>query len=308
MKTIDIKPKLPQEVIDQQRSQLDRLLKSEKIQRFMKTHSVDAAYIQKHLGRFMKWEQELSLCDGCQGLFACRQKQNGYILDLTIEDGILSNQISKCHYLIDQEKQRAHLSRFLINDMPEILIPLMLDQFELDNETYDYLMLFDKIKNWIDQPVFKGLYLYGSAGCGKTYLLSALANECAKKGRSVAFIHVPSFVSRAKLYFDAPEEMEKLVTQAKTADVAFFDDIGAESVTAWSRDELLFPIINHRLEAKKSTWFSSNETPDTLKQHYALDQKGKLATTKAIRMIERILALADPERLVEDNRRNHVSA
>lgn len=303
MKSINVKPNLPKEVLEQQKALLDKTLRSKQIQDFMKQYNVDEKFIQNHLGRFSMWLEETALCVGCQGLFACRQKQTGYILNLTVEDGVLNNEILKCHYLLKDEKQKEHLVKFVINDMSDALINLSLDQFNLDNETYDYLKLFDLITNWIQEPTEKGLYLHGSPGSGKTYLLSALANACAKSNKTVAFVHVPSLISKAKTYFDSLSAMDKMITSIKHADVAIFDDIGAESVTSWSRDELLFPILNYRLDFKKSTWFSSNETLETLKQHYATDQKGKITTTKAIRMIERISALADPYLLVEDNRR-----
>ena len=303
MQSVHINPKLPKEVLQQQQEVLDKLLKHKLVKQFMATYQVDEQFIKNHLGRFSKWVEELSLCDGCQGLYACRQKRTGYILDLVVDDGILNNQITKCHYLLADETKKSHLKKFLINDMSDVLTPLLLQDFDLNHETYEYLRVFDLIKSWVKQPTAKGLFLYGPSGSGKTYLLSAVANECAKQGKSVAFINVPTFVSKAKLYFDNPEEMQRLIEQAKMADVAFFDDIGAESVSDWSRDELLFPIINYRLEFSRSTWFSSNEQLDSLKQHYAKNQKGKTSTTKAIRMIERILACATPELLSEDNRR-----
>lgn len=303
MKSINVKPNLPKEVIQQQALLLQKTLESSKVQAFMKQYHVDELFIQNHLGRFSMWIEETSLCEGCQGLFACRQKQTGYILNLTAEDGILNNEILKCHYLQQDENEKKHLTQFVVNDMSDALINLSFNQFNLENETYDYLKLFDVMRSWINEPTSKGLYLHGSPGSGKTYLLSALANACAKSNKTVAFVHVPTLISKAKTYFDSLSSMDKLISSIKHADVAIFDDIGAESVTSWSRDELLFPILNYRLEFKKATWFSSNETLETLKQHYATDQKGKTTTTKAIRMIERISALSEPFLLVEDNRR-----
>lgn len=303
MKSINIKPNIPKEALLQQKEMLRACLSSPKIQSFMKQYKVDEAFIEKHVGRFSKWLEELSLCDDCPGLHACRQKQRGYILNLTVEDGVLCNEILKCPYLLQEEQEKAHLSQFVVNDMSDALITLSFDQFNLEQETFDYLKLFDLVTSWVKKPNEKGLYLYGSPGTGKTYLLSALANVLAQSNKTIAFVHVPTLISKAKMYFDSLSAMEQLIDSIKHADVAIFDDIGAESVTSWSRDELLFPILNYRLDFKKATWFSSNETLETLKQHYATDQKGKVTTTKAIRMIERIQALSEPYLLVDDNRR-----
>jgi primosomal protein DnaI len=303
MKSITIKPRLPKEIVASQQELLKKTLASKHVQSFMKQYQVDEHFIESHLGRFSMWVDEISLCDGCQGLFACRQKQTGHILNLTVEEGLLNNEVLKCHYLQEDEKQKKHMSQFVINDMSDGLFTLSFDQFNLETESHDYLQLFDRVSTWVNSPTDKGLFLHGSPGSGKTYLLSALANACAKKNKTIAFVHVPTLISKAKTYFDSLSSMDKMISSIKHADVVIFDDIGAESMTSWSRDELLFPILNYRLDFKKPTWFSSNERLETLKQHYETDQKGKTSTTKAIRMIERISALADPCLVAEDNRR-----
>lgn len=304
MKRINVQPNLPKEALEFQKELHERVLSSSKIQTFMKEYNVDEQFIKMHAARFSRWLEETSLCIGCQGLFACRQKQTGYILNLRVENGILENEIVKCHYLQEDEKSKAHLRYFVVNDMSSRLVNLRLRDFNLDHESYEYLQLFDFVSSWVKSPTFKTKYLFGSPGSGKTYLLSALANEIALNNQTVAFVHVPSFVSKAKTYFDDLDAMGNLIDDVKHADVVIFDDIGAENITAWSRDELIFPILNYRLESKKSIWFTSNETIDTLKQHYSVDQKGKSTPSKAIRMVERIVGCADVFELVEDNRRN----
>lgn len=304
MEKIDFKMNMPQAAIRHKQELLKSLLKHPQIIDFKKQYGVDDDFIERHLGQFKMWLDELALCETCNGLDECKQSRTGYVLDLRVENGVLISQMRKCKYLLELEKQTAHLKNFLINDMSDQLSTLRLGDFKLDHESYEYLRLIDFVRSWLKEPVFRTLYLYGSPGSGKTYLLSALANECALNDMKVAFVHVPTFVSKAKRYFDNLDGMSTLINHALHADVLILDDIGAENITAWSRDELLFPILNHRLESKKSTWFSSNETLETLKGQYSVDQKGTQSTTKAIRFIERIKGSASPFELVGENRRN----
>src|SRR5690554_6560761 len=248
MQRVNVQLKVPKEALEFQKELHQRLFSSQQIQEFMKEFNVDEDFIKAHAGRFSRWLEETSLCVGCQGLFACRQKQTGYILNLRVENGVLENEILKCNYLLEDEAAKAHLQNFVVNDMSNRLFNLRLDDFNLDNESYDYLQLFYYVSSWAKNPTFKTLYIFGSPGSGKTYIMSALANETALADKTVAFVHVPSFVSKAKTYFDDLDAMGNLIEGVKFADVVIFDDIGAENITAWSRDELLFPILNYRLE------------------------------------------------------------
>ena len=78
----------------------------------------------------------------------------------------------------------------------------------------------------------------------------------------------------------------------KRADFAVFDDIGAESVTSWLRDEVLLPIFNERMDRQKLTWFTSNENFSSLENHYMYNQKSDKEELKAVRIMERIKSLS----------------
>ncbi|WP_331835886.1 hypothetical protein [Erysipelothrix piscisicarius] len=82
------------------------------------------------------------------------------------------------------------------------------------------------------------------------------------------------------------------------------DDLGAEPITSWSRDEILLSILNERLENKKKTIITSNYSPDMLVDLYKLDNKGTSDEIRAKRLVDRIHALTIPYEMVGQNRRN----
>ena len=50
------------------------------------------------------------------------------------------------------------------------------------------------------------------------------------------------------------------------------DDIGAENVTAWGRDEILGTLLQHRMNENLTTFFTSNLTIEELESHLAVSQ------------------------------------
>ncbi|WP_278391765.1 AFG1/ZapE family ATPase, partial [Leuconostoc lactis] len=86
----------------------------------------------------------------------------------------------------------------------------------------------------------QGLYLYGDFGVGKTYLMGALANALAANNIDVMLMHFPSFAVDLKNTIGKDNAArERLLNQAKTATVLIIDDLGAENLSMWIRDDIL---------------------------------------------------------------------
>ncbi|MBV1708489.1 MAG: ATP-binding protein [Erysipelothrix sp.] len=303
MKQVSLEFELNEELKKQRRQMFESLLTQPEIIEFKKKYDLSDADIEPFAQRYQRWLINIRLCNGCEGLHMCRQNDRGLILDMVVDTGILMQEVRKCHYLLAEESQRSHLKKFIISDMPEHWAQLSLASLDLDNESDEYLLTVTQMASWVRSPLEKGYYVYGLPGVGKTYLVACVANMMAKNGKTVAFVHVPTLMQRLKSYLDNRDEFENVIYKMKSADIAVFDDIGAESVTSWVRDELLLPILNDRAERKRTTWFTSNEDLKSLKNHYMYNQKGEKEEMKAIRILERIEALAVPLQLRGNNRR-----
>jgi len=303
MKQVSLQFELDDEMKKQRRQMFEALLTQPEITAFKEKYNISDADIEPYAQRYQRWLVNIRLCNGCEGLHMCRQNDRGLILDMVVDNGILMQEVRKCDYLTAEEQQRAHLKKFIISDMPDHWAQLSLASLDLDNESDEYLLTVTQMASWVRSPLEKGYYVYGLPGVGKTYLVACVANMMAKNGKTVAFVHVPTLMQRLKSYLDNRDEFENVIGKMKSADIAIFDDIGAESVTSWVRDELLLPILNDRAERKKTTWFTSNEDLKSLKNHYMYNQKGEKEEMKAIRILERIEALAVPMHLRGNNRR-----
>ncbi|UKI27241.1 MAG: ATP-binding protein [Bacilli bacterium] len=120
----------------------------------------------------------------------------------------------------------------------------------------------------------KGLFLTGNFGCGKTYLVAACFNELAKKGKNVACLYYPEFLRNLKERFS--EDYKEIFDKVKKCDLLLIDDIGAETVTSWNRDEVLGTILQYRMQEGLPTFFTSNLSIKELEVHLAgNDSEGK---------------------------------
>jgi primosomal protein DnaI len=104
-------------------------------------------------------------------------------------------------------------------------------------------------------------------------------------------VYVPDFLLEVKDAIGSKTEtVESKLDALRTAPVLILDDIGAETLTIWTRDEVLGPILQRRME-RLPTIYTSNLTMIELKQHLANVKDSKPSEQndkKAARIIERI--------------------
>lgn len=260
--------------------------------------------LQNNVWMVSRWLEEMEKCQGCRGLEECRQAQKGYTCDLSY-DGILQKNLVACMYLKKQNEKRKHLSGILINEMPESLYEVSFEGIDLDdpaNKDASYQRVL--MKAWHAAQDHKGLFLYGGMGTGKSYLAACALNLAAKQGDRCAFVVWPDFVSEMAASIRSGEYREKLDLLSYVPFLVI-DDIGAEKVTEWNRDELLFPLLNRRCDSHRTTWFTSNDDLKRLEDHFAI-ASSKQEELKAKRIVERIHVLAEAEALTGKDRRKTI--
>lgn len=288
---------------DQQIKQNEDLIESLKqnrtLQMWMKEKEIPLSFLMSHPYKISAWAKELEPCQSCKGLAFCKHQNKGFIDDLKF-DGILMNELTPCSYAKEKQQALAHKANYLSCDLSDQQLLAQFEKIDLDKEDNNYQKVFGIAMQ--AAMCGKGLYLCGTLGTGKTYLATCACNYYAKKGEKVAFVHYPSFVQRMVSQIDNGEyrtEFQRLCY----AKFLVLDDIGAESVTEWNRDQILLPILNHRYEENLPTWFTSNEDLDSLLMHFRFTNKGKSEEVKALRILERIRMLSQTQTLTGKDRR-----
>lgn len=256
----------------------------------IKKNNLDDKYIIEHINSFLRVLESRNKCLNCKGLYMCNQRSKGQRLSLDYKN-VLLEEIEYCEYSLRELKKKKLLNDYVYCDVPENL-----SEIDLDNVSYtkDQEELYALLLGLLHDKSDKGLYICGDLGVGKTYLCTALANSLVKNKKKVAFVKVSNFFNQMKAdVINNSELVDKNINALKSSDYLILDDIGSEAVSAFVRDDILFRILDYRLENKLITIFTSNLNKDELLKHYQYDRKEKSNLMNAKRLVERIDILTD---------------
>lgn len=244
-------------------------------------------------------------CKNCKNILECKNKINGYCYLPEEKNNSLNFNYVKCRYKKELDDQNKYLDNVYTFDIPnDIKRATVQDIYKDDKKRYEVIQWIGNfITDYLDGKHPKGIYLYGNFGCGKTYLLSAMLNELAKKNIKSSIIFWPEYLRQLKTSFNNNEEFKMKFDQIKTTPILLIDDIGAENMTAWARDEILCPILQYRMEEHLPTFFTSNLDLDSLEKHLSITKDG-VSDIKARRIIERIKQLTEQKEMISKNLRN----
>ncbi|MDO4500019.1 MAG: ATP-binding protein [Erysipelotrichaceae bacterium] len=271
------------------------------IKEFMTKRDLPVSDIIDHYNVFLSTYESLLKCRNCQGLYCCGQKKTGEVMTLNY-DVSYYNDITYCKYYLNKLKQDKLNNSFVRSDIPKEYQSLTLDNISLLDANIENLCVY--MYEILDEKRDKGLYIYGNLGVGKTYMCMALANSMVKKGKKTAFLKTNFFVNEMrKLVASNNQEYEAVIESIKKCDCLIMDDIGSESVSSYSRDDLLFNILDYRMENKLITVFTSNLSKDSLLKHYTYDKNDNSSIIRSRRLLERIDILSDNFVLEGDNKR-----
>lgn len=247
---------------------------------------------------------EYGNCLKCKNLLECKNKVEGHAYLPEVKSVKLRFGYKPCKFMLKYQNTYAHLKNVYTLKEPQEIETAQFSKIDLKDSKrlpiITYLTEF--ITNYREGRIGKGLYLHGSFGSGKTYLISATINELAKDGIGSAILFWPEYLTDLKASFGTNEFKDK-IEKIKKVKLLLIDDIGAENTTAWSRDDVLCPILQYRMEEKLPTFFTSNFTLEELENHLAMSTSG-YEVVKAKRIIERIKQLTTSLELVSKNLRN----
>ena len=252
--------------------------------------------------------KEFKNCKNCKGLITCKNNINGYCYLPTINEGDISFSYVSCKYKNAYIKDTNYLSNVTSFDIPrEIKEAKIKDIYTDDNKRTSVIKwILNYIKDYKKGIIGKGLFLHGNFGSGKTYLISAMINELAKNNVKSVIVYWPEYLRSLKASYSSSssDEFKNKFNEIKYAKILLIDDLGAEGVTAWSRDEVLGCILQYRMQEGLPTFITSNLNIKELEEHLSITTNKSTEKVKARRIIERIKQLTiDTEMISKNNRK-----
>lgn len=242
-------------------------------------------------------------CKNCKGLDCCLNKVKGYCYNAINDKGMITFSYDACDYMKKKLENDSYKDNLELYEMPKDIKDASFKNIYKDDKARVPIIKYFKefMDHYEDSEKPKGVYLNGSFGSGKTYLVACLFNEMARRGVRSILVYYPEFLVNLKSSFS--DDFEEKRDCVKKVPLLLLDDIGAENTSSWSRDEVLGPILQYRMENHLPTFFTSNLTIEELEEALATTSSG-VDKVKARRIIERIKQLTKSFDLISVNRRN----
>lgn len=265
---------------------------------YVKSLPISEELLLKYTTSLEECVAERKVCSKCPGLKECPHEVKGYVL--TPEK--IDKRVIFSYLACSKKKEVLYRDNVTYFDVSKDIKNASLKDIYTDDKGRVPIIKYfnDFIKDYSNGKEVKGLYLTGSFGSGKTYLISSLLNELAKRNVKSTIVYYPEFLRELKSSFK--DDYEEKYNAAKKSPILFIDDIGAENCSSWSRDEILGSILQYRMEEHLITFFTSNLSLEELENHLSTTTSG-VEKVKARRVVERIKQLTITMELVSKNRR-----
>ena len=281
------------------------ILKNDEVRVFLHEHKdeLTSEMIEKNLMKLYEYGNQSKECNKCASLGSCINLMKGYHPELIISRGAIEVHYDQCPRKVMEDEKRKNEKLIQSLYVPKDILRASFDDIETDERSDAIQKALAFVLNYKEGNSIKGLYFYGQFGVGKSYILGAIANELAAKRIPSMIVYVPELFRELKSSIGDSTINEKLEA-IKKEPILMLDDIGAESMSSWVRDEILGPILQFRMLDNLPTFFTSNYDFQGLEHHLTYSQRGEEEKLKARRVMERIKYLAEPVRVTGKNRRN----
>lgn len=293
---------MPVPAMEEVEKKRQELLKHPLVQNLRQTYTfLTEEDLKPHMTRLYQYVREYTHCSQCPGLERCPNDFAGHYTKLTVEGDaghvrIYDHKVACKKWVAKQNSEmvRKRVRSFYVDERAlnegysaEEIITIDPERTKAAKQVLEYIV---KTKKHGLQK--RGLYLVGTFGTGKTFMMCYMLHELAKSGYTGVIVYMPDFIEDLKSMIKEPERLNETIELLKTTDLLVFDDIGAENLNPWVRDHVMGSILNYRMN-RKPTFYTSNYELDALEKHFSFTNKDGDEQYKGKRLMDRIRPFVD---------------
>lgn len=307
-----IKSMPDQSILRQAEERAQLLLADPLIKKFRQKYPfVDDHTIKINMNSLYQLVKEYKACQNCPGLDKCPNDMTGHSTFLTAEmlndRPYIHEEKAACNKFTNHQMESAIRSRIRTFHIDERALKedySFSDIVEKDMDRVEAVGLITKyIKKTKDEGLQpRGLFLTGSFGTGKTFLMCYMLYQLAKVGMTGAIVYMPDFAEDLKGMFQDGQKLKETIELLKETDLLVFDDIGAENLNPWLRDHVVGAILNYRMN-RKPTFFTSNYDLNGLEKHFSFTSREGEEEHKGLRIMDRVRPFVDVVAVTGYNKR-----
>lgn len=272
---LDYQPNNIEEILTQIKS-------SKIIKELIDTLNITDEEIVKNYDLLNAYEASNKKCVNCKSMKFCNQSTYGMKYCIKRDyDNILTDYISICDLYKDYYKRKKNLIYSTFKE--EDLLDESQKSFILDNANFlgkDFIIKVIALQK--NQSV-TGAFLQLNDSKLRLKLIKSLSYSLLLNHK-VSIIKFSDFLKTVKSEFKITDGTSTL-QEVINSDVLIIDGVGNESITSWSRDEILLSILDNRIQMDKTTFICSEYSLDQLKKLYKLSYNDE---AKASQVVDKI--------------------
>ncbi|OYD08376.1 primosomal protein DnaI [Paludifilum halophilum] len=284
--------------------QIRRLKSHPRLRAFREANpDLPESFYRRSAVQLREYIREWENCSQCPGLDRCPNLVSGHQPELHVYGGTLDVRMGPCRKWLARREEIQRHELVKSHYIPQDILDATFESITPNPGRLQAIEgALDFCEKFADGRPRRGLYLYGGFGVGKSRIAAAIAQNLVNYDVDSFMVYVPEFMREIKESIRDGMVNEKLDT-LKKATVLILDDIGAENLTPWTRDEVLGAVLQYRMAERLPTVMTSNLDLNELEAHLARSEKGGTEKTKAKRIMERIRPHVDAYLLEGPNRR-----
>ncbi|AOZ91993.1 primosomal protein DnaI [Paenibacillus crassostreae] len=298
----------------QQQEIEDEVFNHPKIKELRRQHpELSDAHLRINMSLLYLYINDKRNCENCPGLDNCPNDFKGHYSKLEVHtvngETVLYERKVPCAKFIskqhdDQVKKRIrsfYVDERALNEGYKEVEIMGKDRLRAPAVQQVFQYIRDTKENGLST---RGMYLYGSFGTGKTFMMSYMLHELAIAGFTGVIVYMPEFVEDLKSLMMDNVKLKETTEIMKNCDLLIFDDIGAENLNPWARDHIMGSILNYRMN-RKPTFYTSNYNLESLEKHLSFTNKDGEEGYKGQRLMDRIAPFVEVVNLHGENHRGN---